>query len=417
VRLRLEEAWPAEAVTLARLVGELAAEHGAAAYLVGGPVRDLLLGLPTADLDIAVEGEALPLAEALADRTGGRLTIHERFGTATVQLAGPLHVDLAQTRRETYPEPGALPEVEPAPLADDLHRRDFTIHAMAVRLEAGPAELIDLLGGRLDLQLRLLRGLHSRTFVDDPTRIFRAARYAANLDLQVEPETLAWLRTAVSDGVCGTVTGPRVWGELQRTLESREFVAACELLDQWGALAAVGLALAERVGLLPGLDRARSVFGEAGGESQRALAALGMLSGDRAADLGERFGLAVEDRRAAVAAAAVTDDPPAVVYASDAGNSTLYAALRDLPPAAWLALWAAHPAARENPGRFAGLRGTRADLTGDDLQAAGYSPGPAFREALEAALTAKLDHGADRSQQFQVARNVLEQMQQQQRNE
>jgi tRNA nucleotidyltransferase (CCA-adding enzyme) len=417
VRLRLEDAWPPEAVALACTVGELAARHGVAAYLVGGPVRDLLLGRPTLDLDVAVEGDAQALGAAVADRTGGRLTIHERFGTATVQLAGSLHVDLAHTRRETYPEPGALPEVEPAPLADDLHRRDFTIHAMAVRLDTGPPELIDLLGGRLDLQLRFLRGLHSRTFVDDPTRIIRAARYAADFDLQVEPETLAWLRTAVRDGVFEPVTGPRIWGELQRTLESREFVAACELMDQWGVLAALGLPLVARVALLPGLEAALQLFGDYADQSQRGLAALGMLAGDQAAGLGERFGLASEDKRSVATAAAVIADPPAVVYASDAGNSTLHAALRDLPPAAWLALWAAHPGARESLRRFAGLLDTHADLTGDDLQAAGYAPGPAFREALEAALTAKLDQGADRGQQLQVARNVLEQTEQRRRNE
>src|SRR5512134_2481200 len=143
------------------------------AYLVGGAVRDLLLGRTRTDLDLAVDGDVGAIARAL----GEDVTTHERFGTATVRV-GDLVVDLARSRAESYERPGALPAVTSAPIAEDLARRDFTINAMAVPL-TGKAELIDPYGGLEDLRVGVLRVLHERSFVDDPTRALRAARYAA----------------------------------------------------------------------------------------------------------------------------------------------------------------------------------------------------------------------------------------------
>jgi tRNA nucleotidyltransferase/poly(A) polymerase len=150
-----------------------AALDGERAYLVGGAVRDLLLGAEHPDLDLAVEGDAVELAR----RLGAEPVAHERFSTATVDLDG-VRVDLARTRAETYPHPGALPEVEPAPLERDLARRDFTVNAMALPLD-GRGQLVDPHGGRVDLRAGLLRVLHPGSFADDPTRALRAARYAA----------------------------------------------------------------------------------------------------------------------------------------------------------------------------------------------------------------------------------------------
>src|SRR5918994_4949551 len=180
------------------------AAAGLPAYLVGGAVRDLLLGEARADLDVAVEGEIGSLTEAL----GGELVEHERFATASVRVGG-LHVDIARARAETYPSPGALPEVRPAPIADDLARRDFTINAMAVPL-AGEPDLIDPHGGLADLREGLMRVLHELSFIDDPTRALRAARYAARLGFGLEPGTRAQLAEADLE----TVSQDRGVGEL-----------------------------------------------------------------------------------------------------------------------------------------------------------------------------------------------------------
>src|SRR3982750_2045550 len=137
------------------------------AFLVGGAVRDLLLGRSTVDLDVAIEGDARAVARELARRLGGEAVEHERFGTATVR-AEDLVVDLATTRRETYSEPGALPDVEPAGLAEDLGRRDFTINAMSLGLSGADVGVLhDPHRGQSDLDAGIIRVLHGRSFIDD----------------------------------------------------------------------------------------------------------------------------------------------------------------------------------------------------------------------------------------------------------
>ena len=158
-------------------VQRLADEAGVPAYLVGGLVRDQLLGLPLKDLDISVVGDAVALAARLSDEVGGRLTVHRRFGTATVD-AQDATIDLVTARRETYHRPGSLPDVQPGGITDDLARRDFTVNAMAVPLSGNLGQLVDPHGGQDDLRARAIRVLHQRSFSDDPTRIVRAARYA-----------------------------------------------------------------------------------------------------------------------------------------------------------------------------------------------------------------------------------------------
>src|SRR4051812_43933303 len=158
----------------------LAAVAGApGVHVVGGAVRDALRGQVPRELDLVVEGDALAVARRAAARVGGTLTVHERFGTATVRAEG-YDFDLAGARRESYPRPGALPEVElGARIADDLARRDFSVNAMAVGLADGA--FTEWPGARADLDARLLRVLHERSFIDDPTRMLRLLRYAARL--------------------------------------------------------------------------------------------------------------------------------------------------------------------------------------------------------------------------------------------
>jgi tRNA nucleotidyltransferase (CCA-adding enzyme) len=213
-------------------------------YLVGGAVRDLLLGRGrSANLDLVVEGDAA----ALAGRLGGAEVLeHERFATAMVRL-DDLEVDLAAARTETYPEAGALPEVSVgATIEEDLGRRDFTINAMAVPLEE--PRLIDPHDGAADLETGVLRVLHGRSFVDDPTRAIRAARYAARLDLRLEEETEQLLLAAD----LGTVSADRREAELLRLAGEASAPAAYRLLDEWGLLdlREGGVDLARRVGEL-----------------------------------------------------------------------------------------------------------------------------------------------------------------------
>jgi tRNA nucleotidyltransferase (CCA-adding enzyme) len=357
------------AVTLASAYPELAAICAAASaptYVVGGAVRDLLLGRGRTDLDVVVVGDAFALATGL----GAEPVEHERFGTAKVVLDGH-EVDIAGARTETYAQPGALPRVAPAAtIEQDLSRRDFTINAMAVPLDE-EARLIDLHGGRADLEAGLLRVLHGGSFVDDPTRAIRAARYAARLDLRLEPETEALLRATDLD----TVSADRRRAELLRLAGEASAPRGFALLREWGLLAARSGEddLVEEVADLA----AASPWAErlAPADRARALlaAALGPAGRERelAAAHPQRPSQAVELARG--------HDPVELVLARALG-------------AEWV---------EEYLERWATVA---LEIDGADLIAAGVPQGPALGRGLAAALRAKLDGEIEgREQELAVA--------------
>jgi len=204
---------PTEPVDFMRLAGEVAHRQGQSLYLVGGVVRDLLLGKPNFDLDLVVEGDAVSLAQQLVRIKQGKMVTHPRFNTAKMQW-GKWSVDLATARSETYVKPGALPRVKPSPIENDLSRRDFTINTMAICLNPDHyGELLDLCGGRDDLEHRLIRILHEKSFIDDATRIWRGLRYEQRLDFRLEADTLELLKRDIP--MLDTISGDRIRYELE----------------------------------------------------------------------------------------------------------------------------------------------------------------------------------------------------------
>src|SRR6478609_5974688 len=192
-----------------------AAKGQSGVHIVGGAVRDLALGLVPHEIDLAVEGDPDPLLAAL----GGADVEHERFGTATVD-----GVDVVRARAESYPQPGALPEVRPGSIDEDLARRDFTVNAIAVALDGGEVHAVEHAGE--DLDARRLRVLHDASFRDDPTRLWRLARYAARLGFAIEDRTLKLAAEAVADGALSTVSGVRMGNELRLALREPDPTAA-----------------------------------------------------------------------------------------------------------------------------------------------------------------------------------------------
>ncbi len=339
------------------------AARGLSAYLVGGAVRDLLLGRGRVDIDVAVEGDPLELAR----RLGGQTRAHERFGTATVDSDG-LRVDLAATRSETYPRPGALPEVDAASLEDDLARRDFTINAMAEPL-AGKHLLIDPHGGLPDLEAGRLRVLHPGSLADDPTRAVRAARYASRYGFALEPATEEQVRRADLQAV----SADRLEAELRKLAGEQEAAHGFELLGAWGL-----------VDLAPGAPALVAKAGELATHEPWA-ELVSRPEAVLAAALGR--GLA-----AAHDLAAATPERPSEAVQLAGSHSAVELLLARALGAEW-------------PDRYAAeWRRVALEIGGDDLMAAGVEEGPAIGRGLAEALRAKLDgEVSGREEELRVA--------------
>ncbi len=215
--LQIQQYLPQPLWQVVKVAIEKANESGQKLYLVGGVVRDLLLGRPNFDLDLVIEGNALPLAQELAKISQAKLTTHPHFGTAKLDYKD-FSLDITSARRETYPKPGALPLVQPGTIMDDLFRRDFSINAMAICLTSERyGELLDPYKGKADLDLGLIRVLHPKSFKDDATRILRAIRYEQRLGFSLESFTLQLLQQDIN--MLDTISSERIRYELEMILK------------------------------------------------------------------------------------------------------------------------------------------------------------------------------------------------------
>jgi len=333
------------------------------AYVVGGTIRDLLLGIEGADLDVAVEGEI----EALAGVPGFELERDGLFLTGRLERDGA-RIDVARTRAESYPAPGALPEVRPAPIEEDLARRDFSVNAMAFPLR-GARELLDPHGGVEDLKAGRLRVLHDRSFSDDPTRALRAARYAARFGFGLEPETADLLRAAD----LSTVSDDRVQSELRRAAAEPDPAAVVRLIAEWEILPALDPAAPDRVAEVARLASAPPWQGWVDRELAVQIAIVRPLPQVR-----ELAG-ATPERASEAVRLAEPWDPAQLLVARALG-------------AEWLDRYAAE------------WRHVALEITGDDLLGAGVPEGPAVGRGLEAARSGKLDGElAGREEELRIA--------------
>lgn len=228
---------PQEIQEMVRLAGETAARNGMRAYLVGGFVRDLILNVDNLDLDITVEGDGIKFAEDLANQLEARLVRHRRFGTATVTHRPHLKIDIATARKEYYPHPAHLPEVTEGSLKEDLLRRDFTINAMAIDINADSfGQLIDPFGGVSDLRAKKIRILHDLSFIDDPTRILRAIRFEKRYNFHIEPKSLKLLKEALKRRMLDKVEPQRVRDDLILMLKEKDPIKQIRRLQQLAGL-------------------------------------------------------------------------------------------------------------------------------------------------------------------------------------
>ncbi len=369
----LEARIAAEPLEALRSVVALAIERRLRPYLVGGPVRDLLLGQSPRDIDIVVEGDALGLAAAAGQATGLRVGLHRPFGTATLTGAR-FTIDLVTARKERYARPGALPSVEPSNLTDDLLRRDFTINAMALAL-AGPeaGTIVDPSGGRDDLDGRLVRVLHDQSFADDPTRLMRAARYAARLRFALEPHTRRLIDR--DRGGLALLSPARLRHELDRILGEAEPERALLLAADLGLLAATGapLVFPPRAAIAFAELRTTTAERERAGVGWAIMGAA--LAPSQASVAAKRLGLPKRDR-AALAGASELSHSARLARASPSAVANVAGVFA--PSAVWgAALAGPEPELRDALMRYlAETRYVRPELEAADLVALGVAEGP-----------------------------------------
>ena len=389
-------------------VRRVSGEAGLAVYLVGGPVRDALLGAPVLDLDFSVEGNAVALAKRLSERTGGRVRAHRRFGTATVIVAGT-RIDVVTARSEVYPRPGHLPRVTPGSIADDLARRDFSVNAMALRLSPSDSGILDLHGGLGDLEAGVIRTLHHRSFADDPTRMLRAVRYEQRFGFRIDVSTISEMAACIGAGHMNAVSGDRWRHELERILDEARpgppLLRAAELGLLAGIHPSLGKAnesgeglrtLAARPGESPEADDWLAALfrpltaSEAGNVIQR------LRFSGRRADL-SRDTIGVRESEPKIRAAARPSELARVLSALDPAAVSVGAKLTDDPDVA--------VALRQYVEE---IRFVRPMLSGESLLRMGAPQGPEIGEILARLLVARLDGEATtEDDEIALARDIL----------
>ena len=390
-------------MSLLTRAGSLAKETDAAVYLVGGIVRDILLQRPNLDIDLVVEGDGPVFAAALAAALEGTVVIHDRFGTSVVILPGKRRVDVATARKETYRQGGALPDVIGALLRDDLGRRDFTINAMAVSLNPGDyGELIDYYDGREDMARKRVRVLHHASFVDDPTRVFRAVRFEKRFGFAMTKETENLLRNAVADDLLKTISGTRIRNEVMAVFGEEDTAAAVTRLQEFGVWKALNpgvTATATAINYLTAIPAAEESLGQGLKHSyKRRFACLAALLTDTDAAAARDFCrlLCLGRARTNETVAAIEEGPGLLERLSGKNEpaGSVWLLLKEEPEETLVYLYAAAGSnARTYIRRFSELRTVKPFINGRDLMARGHKPSAYFADALADTFRVQIDGG------------------------
>jgi tRNA nucleotidyltransferase (CCA-adding enzyme) len=400
----------------------LAAERPERIELVGGAVRDILLGRVPRELDVVVHGDAAAVARELAGRLGGEVETHEQFGTALVRWPAG-QIDLAGAREESYPQPGSLPQVRPGTPEQDLDRRDFTVNAIAVALAGEHAGQLRAARHALeDLKARTLRVLHDGSFRDDPTRILRMARYRARLGFSLEPHTAELAKAALGEGALRTVSGARLGAEVRLALAEEDALSALAELDRLGVFEAwePGICFDEH------LARAALEVLPTDGEPRLMLVAsmllelMGRMQGEdtEPAMLGFLHDLELPSGQAqrAFGAAIAASCAARMIDGSETTDELLE--LLDSAAVEGLALAAAMGDVRWGPRSYTRTvvedwlskhRHIRLHITGEDLIAAGLPEGPEIGRRLERVFAMRMTGQIDEDREAELCAALEEQ--------
>ena len=424
IKTQMRTRLPERMFELLQAAGNLAEENGILAYAVGGFVRDILLDRPNFDLDIVVEGDGIDFAEKLVERLGGRSKAHRKFKTAVVVLPDGQKVDVATARLEYYEYPAALPIVELSSIKMDLYRRDFTINALAVNLNPGRfGLLVDFFGAQRDLKEKLIRVLHSLSFVEDPTRILRAVRFEQRFDFQIGAQTLRLIKNAISLKIFNKLSGSRIFHELKLITEEEDPLICLERMQELNLLSTIHPLLKltpSRNRLVDEVEKVINWYKLLYLESEIEpwivyfLALFNGLDEQQVLKILQRLNISkrierdfIELRRS------LFDTTMKLTYwhAKKMPLSDLYYILDGLSIEGVLYVMARTKKEdqRKNISHYlTWLRYQTVDITGHDLIGIGIDPGPVFGPLLKKVLAAKIDGKAEsRDEQLSLARRLF----------
>lgn len=405
LRHLMEERLKKDVLKKLKEIGEISERLNYHAYLVGGFVRDLLLGKENYDLDVVVEGDGIKLARELSKVYGLKIVEHREFGTAKVFYKDGVIVDIATSRIEYYEEPGSLPVVEKGSLKLDLSRRDFTINTLAISLNKNTfGELIDFFGGQRDLKERTLRVLHSLSFVEDPTRILRALRFEGRFGFRISKHTLNLMKNALRMGFLTKVEGRRIWNELKLILLEKNPETILKRMDELGVLSQIYEKLRfdeEMASIFSEIRGVKSwyelLFKERPFDKVR-LYLLCLLKDFTSSDIDQflqKMELKERERRKIKADLEMLRElRPKLSMIKNAKKSEVYRLLKDLSTEAILLLMAEtkDEELRRSISNFVTTSSTvKPEISGKDLKALGFKEGPIFKEILEKLRDLRID--------------------------
>ena len=402
----MRERLPANAFQLLKEFGEIAESIGMHAYLVGGVVRDCLLRRDNLDIDIVVEGDGLEFAQKICERYEARKRSHERFGTARVIFPDGFRIDVATARLEYYEKPASLPNVEWSSLKLDLYRRDFTMNTLAIRL--GPArfgELVDFFGGEKDIKDKVIRIIQNLSFIEDPTRIYRALRFSERFGFSLGPQTRTLMQNAIQMGLPEQLNGRRLLGELKLILKEERPKEILERMQELDLLRIIhpDLVLNKRVRTI--LENARQVsawfrflYLDVPWEEWlfNLLCLIALLDDQAVETVRKRLSIVGKKTTHVLRAKGEGENvlKQIAVGPSALNPGQLYHWLYPLPIEVLLFLMS--KTSREKARKaislyITKLRSVRVSVTGKDLAEMGYQPGPQYREILENVMDARLN--------------------------
>ena len=401
-RSLMREKLPGYIYQLLGYIGKTGDRIGCPVFVVGGFVRDLLIGRPNLDVDVVVEGDGIVFAHAFAEARDGRVKHHKRFGTAVVTLPDGFKVDVATARMEVYDHPGALPSVKPSSIRDDLRRRDFTINAMAIELNEGRfGELVDFFGGRLDLESKWVRVLHDLSFADDPTRIFRAIRFEQRHGFSLEPRTEKLLEEAVSGNFLKTITRQRLRNEILLILKEEEPVPTIRRMEHFHLIKYIHPRIRVSDDLVKLLHRTKdtlewwnstSAHSAAEPALLNLIALTDQLNATEAEDASKRLVLRKKYSEALRASKVLLPDIIRRLCQVKDTPSQVYKALKGLPLEVLLFAMAKAYEMHDTIAYYlTRLQKISPLVNGNDLRMLGYPEGPLYTQILGSAFAAQLD--------------------------